>query len=118
MERIVRPSPASIPSCRAIDRKQPTYVGERRRAPEPSAETIVYAKRDEETNRQKGQQLDERLEGDRCDHPFVSLRGVKVARAEQDREGGQDQGDVQRRILKHRQRRKLRRPDDLRVLEQ
>ena len=47
-------------------------------------------------DRDERQQLHQRLEGDRRHQAFVALGRVEMARAEQDREGGEQHGDVER----------------------
>ena len=44
-------------------------------------------------------QLYDRLEGNRGDHAFMLLAGIDVARPEQDREDGHDEGHVERGVL-------------------
>ena len=65
---------------------------------EQVAQAVEQAPGDEHADRQEGQQLDHRLEGDRRDHAFVALGAVEVARAEHDREAGQRQREVQRAV--------------------
>ena len=47
-------------------------------------------------DREEGEQLHQRLEGDRRHHALVALGGVEVARAEQDGERGEHHRDVER----------------------
>ena len=55
------------------------------RRPEPAA----HAPDHEDTDREQGHQLDDRLDGDRHHHPFMAFVGVDRAGAEQDGEEGQ-----------------------------
>ncbi|MFN8513095.1 MAG: hypothetical protein U0841_11000 [Chloroflexia bacterium] len=59
---------------------------------------MVEAEGDEDPDRQEGEQLDQRLERNRRDQPLVPLGGVEVARAEDDREGGERQRDIKRGV--------------------
>ena len=73
---------------------------------------------DEDADREEGDQLDQRLEGDGGHHALVALGGVEVARAEDDGEERHEQRHVERGVLHDDQRARLRRHDDLRVREQ
>ncbi|MNF63055.1 hypothetical protein D3C84_447470 [compost metagenome] len=66
---------------------------------EQVAETVVQPIGDEGADSEEGQQLDQRLEGDRQHHAAVVFGDVQVARAEQDGEQRQDQRYDQRGVL-------------------
>ena len=74
---------------------------------EDVAETVIHAVGHDETDRDEGDQLDYRFERDRRHHALVVLGGVDVAGAEQDAEGGHQQGDVQSEIAPERRRRRV-----------
>ena len=85
---------------------------------EDVAEAAVDAKRDERPDGEEGEELHQRLERDRGDEPLVPLGDVEVARAEQDRERGERDRDVERLVLQERRGEHLRRHRDVRVLQQ
>jgi len=67
-------------------------------AVEQVAEAVVKAEGDECADREKGQQLDQRFEGDRQDHAAVVLGDVEIARPEENGEQCQDDRDDQGRV--------------------
>ena len=66
---------------------------------EQVGKAVIQAEGDEQADRQKGHQLDDRLEGDGRHHALVTLTGIEVPGAEQDGEGRQQQGHVEGRVL-------------------
>ena len=84
---------------RCAKREQLGELGSAGRPAEDVAEPVEEHEGDVEADRQEGDQLDQRLEGDRGDHALVTLGGVEVAGAEHDREGGQQQRDVEGGVL-------------------
>jgi hypothetical protein len=60
------------------------------------AETVVHPVGDEDAHRDEGEELHDRLESDCSHQPLVPLGRVEVARAEEDREGGEQHRDVER----------------------
>ena len=82
------------------------------------AKSIEDAEGDKQTHGQEGQQLDHGLECNGCHHTFMPLGGVQMPRAKQEREGGQDRGDVQRAVLPQRLGRGLGGHDDIGVVQQ
>ena len=94
-----QPHPARVAPGRSVERRE--QARELRIGGDPReqvAETDVEAERDEQSDREEGDELDDRLERDRCDHPFVTLGGVEMARAEQDREHRERQRGVERGV--------------------
>ncbi len=112
------PDPARVAAGDAAERSH--HVAQLRvegRAIEQIAEAVVDPERDEHADGEKGEQLDQRLEGDRRHHPLVMLGRIEMPRAEGDREGRQDQRHPECGVLHDRLRVDLVRHDDPRVLQ-
>ena len=114
-----QPHPARVAAGDALERgEQRRELRCRRGAREDVAEAVVDPEGHEGADREKREQLHERLERDGGHHALVVLGGVEVTRAERDREQRQDQRDPERGVLKDRHRADLGRHDDHRVLDE
>jgi hypothetical protein len=85
---------------------------------EDVAEAVVQAIGDEQADGDESDQLDPGLERDGGHHALVAFGRVEVPGAEDDRERGQDQRDVEADVGRHRHRRAAIRHDDFRVAQQ
>ncbi len=83
----------------AVEGEQALQLGHCGGARVEVAEAVVEPVGDVDADREEGEQLDHRLEGDRRHHALVALGGVEVAGAEQHREGSERQRDVERAVL-------------------
>ena len=91
-----QPCPARIAAAGPLGRREHRgELGVGGGAGEQITEAAVDAEGDEQPDRKEGGELDHRLECDRRDHALVTLGRVEMARAEQDRERGQQQRDVE-----------------------
>jgi len=110
--------PGAVAATAALDGEESLEPRRRAREGEDLAEPVVEAERDERAHRQEGEELHDRLEGDRRDEALVPLGRVEVARAEEDGERGERQRDVERAVLDDRQGHGLGRHHDVRVLQE
>ena len=101
-----------------VQGEQPGHLRACRRLGENIGEAVVELEGDEDADREEGEQLDHRFEGDGCDKAFVVFAGVDVADAEQDREGRHGERNVKRRVLEKRQAGHFSRHDEVGVLQQ
>ena len=100
-----QPRPARVAPGRPVEgRKQAGELRIRRNPGEQVAEPAIEPERDEQPDGEKGDELDDRLEGDRGDHPFVALRGVEMPGTEQDREHRERQRGIERGVGEQRHR--------------
>ena len=100
-----QPGPARVAPGRSVERREQVREARiRRDAGEQVAETAVEPERDEQPDGEEGDELDDRLERDRRDHPLVALGGVEMTRAEQDRERRERERGVERGVGEQRYR--------------
>ena len=89
--------------------------GHLRRLREYVADAVVDAPDDEDADRQEGDKLDHRLDGDRRHHSLMAFGGVQMTGAEQDRKSRQNHCYIQRAVLKQGHGPRRGRHDDVRV---
>ena len=93
--RVERRQDARVRVARAPDDEQLLDAGQRPGAREHVPEPVEDSVGHERAHREERDELHERLEGDRRDHPLVPLGGVEVARPEDDGERGEDERHVE-----------------------
>jgi hypothetical protein len=79
------------------------------------ADAVVHAPDDEDADGEEGGKLDHGFDGDRRHHSLMAFGGIQMARAEEDGEGGQNHGHIQRAVLEQRHGAGAGRHDDFRV---
>ena len=99
MARQVSANQSAKPSAGRLEGQERAQAGSLRpgskRSPKPSNSPKVTNSAD----RQEGDQLDDRFEGDRRDHALVMLAGVDVAGAEQDANAARSSATKQARSV-------------------
>ena len=119
IDSTIEPCPARISAAGPLGRREHRgELGVGGGAGEQIAEAAVDAEGDEQPHCKERDQLDHRLERDRRDHALVTLGRVQMARAEQDREGSQQQRDVESGVGQQRHFADVPRHGDLGVVRE